>query len=51
MSQPRTCDLCREALTTKPFWDNLRIHKECLAAVIEQVIVQAGEVKVKEVAK
>lgn len=51
MSTARTCNLCREVLNSKPFWDNLRIHKDCLAAVIEQTIVEAGEVKVKEKAK
>ena len=51
MSQPRICDLCRETLNSKPFWDNLRIHKDCLAAVIDKTIVEHGEVKLKEQTK
>lgn len=48
MSLERRCSLCNQVLNAKPFWDNLRLHKDCLNTVLEKVRVEAGEVKIKE---
>lgn len=50
MSQPRTCQLCKQPLATREFWDNLGIHKDCLDKVIQQVQVEwpGGKVEVKK---
>ncbi len=48
MSTQRLCTLCSQILNAKPFWDNLRLHKDCLDAVLAKVEVAGGEVKLKE---
>ncbi len=39
MSQVRICTLCKQPLNTRPFWDNLRLHKDCLETTLNAVTI------------